>query len=83
MPRHARLDAPGALHHAIIRGMEGIQLFHDDQDREGFLSRIEQLVKKTGTRILAWALMDTHVHLFCLSSSTPTVKAVRHRILQK
>lgn len=67
MPRHARLDAPGTLHHVIVRGIDGIQIFRNDQDREDFLSRIENLVKKTGTRVLAWALMINHVHLLLMS----------------
>ena len=61
MPRQARLDAPGTLHHVMIRGIEGTQIFRDDQDRGNFLSRIGPLVDKTGTKVLAWALMDTHV----------------------
>ena len=64
MPRQARLDAPGVLHHVIVRGIEGCRIFRDEQDREDFVSRICRQVEKTGTRILAWALMDTHVPLF-------------------
>ncbi len=67
MPRQARLDAPGTLHHVIMRGIEGLKIFRDDQDREDFVFRINQLVGKTGTKILAWALMDNHIHLLILS----------------
>jgi len=38
MPRHARLDAPGALQHAMIRGIEGTRIVRKDGDREGLLS---------------------------------------------
>jgi REP element-mobilizing transposase RayT len=37
MPRSARLDAPGVLHHIIIRGIERRAIFKDDFDRENFL----------------------------------------------
>ena len=67
MPRQARLDAPGTLHHIMVRGIDGIAIFRNDQDREGFLSRIGHLVESTGTRILAWVLMDNHVHLLLFS----------------
>jgi hypothetical protein len=30
MPRLARLDAPGVLHHIIIRGIERRAIFKDD-----------------------------------------------------
>jgi putative transposase len=53
MPRQARLDAPGTLQHVMVRGIAGEKIFRDDQDREGFLTRIETMVPKTGTRILA------------------------------
>ncbi len=67
MPRKARLDAPGTLHHVMIRGLEGRDIFRNDGDRENFLARLGQLVKKTGDRILAWSLMDNHVHLLLFS----------------
>jgi hypothetical protein len=34
MPRQARLDAPGTLHHVIIRGLERRAIVKDDVDRE-------------------------------------------------
>ena len=39
MPRQARLDAPGTLHHVMIRGIERSPIFEDDQDRNNFVSR--------------------------------------------
>jgi len=40
MPREARLDAPGTLHHVMIRGLEGKEIFYDNEDWENFLSRV-------------------------------------------
>ena len=67
MPRKARLDAPGVLHHVMARGGDKTDIFQDDADRKAFLSRIEQLVVSTKTRIPAWALMPNHVHLLIFS----------------
>jgi len=61
MPRQARLDAPGTLHHIMIRGIDGLQIFQDPADRQDLISRIQGLVKTTGNRVLAWVLMETHV----------------------
>jgi hypothetical protein len=33
MPRKTRIDAPGALHHIIVRGIERKKIFYDDGDR--------------------------------------------------
>jgi len=40
MPRKARIDAPGALHHIIIRGIEKKAIFRDEQDKEKFIGRL-------------------------------------------
>ena len=67
MPRHARLDAPGTLHHVMARGIEHTRIFRDDADRAVFLGHIEELIEKTGTRIPAWSIIDNHFHLLIKS----------------
>jgi hypothetical protein len=37
MPRKARIDAPAAVHHIIVRRIERRSIFRDDPDRERFL----------------------------------------------
>ena len=61
MPRQARLDAPGTLHHVMIRGAEGESIFQEDKDRQNFLSRLAQISEDTKARIVAWTLMSNHV----------------------
>jgi len=56
MPRKARLDAPGTLHHVIIRGIERRAIVDDDKDRENFVSRLGHLAAKTETGISACPL---------------------------
>ena len=63
MPRSARLDAPGTLHHVIGRGIAEAKLFRTKKDREDFLSRIATLCETGAIAVYAWALMDTHFHL--------------------
>jgi putative transposase len=77
MPRQARLDAPGTLHHVMIRGIEGANVFWDDEDREDFLSRVGTIGKATETRILAWALLDNHVHMLLFSGSSGLPRFMR------
>lgn len=40
MPRQARLDSPGTLHHVMIRGIEGRNIVDDDQDRRDFVRQL-------------------------------------------
>ena len=53
MPRQARIDAPGELHHVIIRGIERREIFRDDKDRDNFIGRLETLLSETGTSCYA------------------------------
>jgi REP element-mobilizing transposase RayT len=62
MPRLARLDAPGVLHHLMIRGIERRNIFWNDEDREDFLNRLSKLLSETGTPCYAWALILNHAH---------------------
>ena len=38
MPRKARIDAPGALHHVIAGGIGRRKVFDDDDDRDFLLN---------------------------------------------
>jgi len=70
MPRGARLDVPGTLHHVIVMGIEKRQIVDDDQDREKFVSRMGEIAIDTGTAIYAWALMTNHAHILLRSGKT-------------
>jgi putative transposase len=70
MPRGARLDEPGAMHHVMVRGIERTAIVVDDEDRVDFLNRIGKAAEKTGTVIYAWALMTNHAHLLVRSGTT-------------
>jgi putative transposase len=69
VPRLARLDAPGTLHHIIIRGIEKRRIVDDQRDRKNFVSRTGQLAKETGTVIYAWSLMTNHAHILLRSGN--------------
>lgn len=77
MPRGARLDAPGTLHHVIIRGIERGKIVNDDEDRENFTTRIGELAQDTGTIIYAWALLTNHAHILLRSGKSGLPKFMR------
>ena len=68
MPRRARLDAPGSLHHVIVRGIERRRIVNDVADRKNFVNRLGGLSADTKTAIYAWAIMTNHAHLLLRSS---------------
>ncbi len=77
MPRHARLDAPGALHHLIVRGIDGQAIFRTQHDRAEFLQRLGAVLTETSTSCYAWALMANHVHLLARTGLTPLATVMR------
>jgi len=68
MPRLARLDALGALHHIIIRGIERRKIFRDNKDRDNFIDRLSDLLPATQNTCYAWAFIPNHAHFLFRSS---------------
>lgn len=77
MPRQARLDAPGILQHVIIKGLEGKRIFADDKDRRDFITRMGDLALELETKVYAWVLMGTHVHILLRSGPKGLAKYMR------
>ena len=71
MPRQARLDAPGVLHHVMARGIEGTKIFRNRKDREDFLSRLAEIARSGAWVVYAWARMTNHVHLLVRTALQP------------
>lgn len=80
MPRQARIDAPGALHHVIVRGIERRKIFRDNIDRLDFLTRLGKVLSDTRTPCFAWALIPNHFHLL-LRSGNRSLATVMRRLL--
>lgn len=80
MPRKARIDAPGAIHHIIGRGIERRKIFNDDADRESFLRRLGVVIEETSTPCYGWALMPNHFHLVLRTGNAP-ISTVMRRLL--
>jgi REP element-mobilizing transposase RayT len=80
MPRKARIDAPGALQHIIIRGIERKPIFKDSQDYKNFIERLETILTDTLTPCYAWVQMTNHVHLLLRTGQTP-LSTVMRRLL--
>ena len=77
MPRQARLDAPGTLHHVILRGIEKRRIVDDDEDRRIFIGRLGDIALETNTKIFAWSLMTNHAHILLRSGLDGLPKYMR------
>ncbi len=77
MPRQSRIDARGALHHVIVRGIARRKIFYDDTDRKRFLDRLGAIVSSCDLACFAWALIPNHFHLLIKTGTVPLSSAMR------
>jgi REP-associated tyrosine transposase len=57
-----RDQTPGP-HHVVTRGNNKRSIYKDDGDREHFCLLVDEVARRYGWRILAFALMRNHYHL--------------------
>ncbi|MEN6321687.1 MAG: transposase [Syntrophaceae bacterium] len=77
MPRSARLDAPGVLHHVMGRGIERSDIFFDNKDRNDFINRLSKLDEEGAVDVYAWSLMPNHFHLLLKTKNRPLSSSMR------
>ena len=63
MPRTARRKSEGGYYHVILRGISRQILFEDEEDNERFLSTVHRYRRELGFQLIAWCLMENHVHM--------------------
>ena len=71
MPRSPRISVPGCTHHIMARGLDGIDIFGDDEDRLFFLELLGYYVKKLSFKCYAWCLLPNHYHLAIRTTQEP------------
>lgn len=77
MSRPIRIEFPDALYHVTARGDRREDIFEDDQDRQMFLSTLEQVVTQFNWICHAWCLMDNHYHLLVQTPDGNLSKGMR------
>ena len=77
MPRKARIDAPGALHHIMARGIERRIIFTDNEDCDDLLEQLESIAAETHTSCYAWSLVRNHFHLLLKTGRVPIATVMR------
>jgi REP element-mobilizing transposase RayT len=77
MPRSARLDVPGILHHVTGRGIERRAIFRSKLDRNEFIDRLAALATKGYWDVYAWVLMPNHFHLLVKTQNQSLAASMR------
>ena len=63
MSRPLRLELAGGLYHVTSRGDRREDIYHDDTDRQIWLTILAQTCERFNWQIHAWCQMSNHYHL--------------------
>lgn len=61
--RTARVQSESGIYHVVSRGVGQQIIFETDADRRRYLDSLQNLLEGSSGTLLAWCLMDNHVHL--------------------
>jgi REP element-mobilizing transposase RayT len=64
MVRPLRINIEDGVYHVTSRGLERRHIAIDDTDRRRWVRLLGQVAQRRKWRVLAWALMTNHFHLF-------------------
>jgi putative transposase len=71
------LDAPGALHHVMGRGIERTTIFRTDRDRDDFLNRLANQCLDGNLIVYAWCLLSNHFHILGRTGWQPLFRSMK------
>lgn len=74
MPRGARIVMPEYPHHVIQRGNRRQKVFLSDNDKSFYLRLLKLYAFEEGVKVLAYCLMENHVHLIVVPSSENSLR---------
>ena len=80
MPRAPRIHYPGAVYHVMARGVDGREIFSDDEDRRSFIRTALGVESETNCSILAHCLMGNHFH-FAIKVGVTPLSRIMQRLL--
>jgi len=69
VPRKPRQEVEGGLFHVFARGNNKQLIYRDDVDRQTYVRMLRRTVTKCGWRLLAYCLMENHLHLLLQTPS--------------
>ncbi|MBD3315229.1 MAG: hypothetical protein GF344_05545 [Chitinivibrionales bacterium] len=79
MPRKARIEIPGEVHHVMARGLDGMEIFRCDENRRWLIHLLERYLAFFDNRCYAWALLPNHYHLL-VRISAPNLGLMMRRL---
>ncbi|HCC04580.1 MAG TPA: hypothetical protein DEP51_07025 [Clostridiales bacterium] len=82
MSKYIREFSNSKIYHIIIKGIDESTIFYDDEDRNVFLNKLKVTKKKFKYKILAYCLMNNHVHLVISIENENLSKGIQSLIIR-
>jgi putative transposase len=79
MPRKPREKSSTGIYHVMVRGVGGQEIFHDNKDRQKYISIMTKYKDICQYELYGYCLMPNHVHLL-IKESVQTVSQVMQRM---
>jgi putative transposase len=79
MPRPPRIQVAGGFYHVTTRGNRDQVIYQDAGDRTSFDRRVAKNTELYGWRVISWAQMTNHYHLF-IQTPEPNLSEGMHRL---
>lgn len=78
MARSLRIEFKGAWYLIHNRGIEGINIFNDDEDRREFLNLLKEVSQLFSIQVHAYCLLEDEVFLVLHTPEAQLARAMRH-----
>jgi putative transposase len=83
MPRQSRLILPDVPIHAVHRGNNRMNCFHEEPDYLVYLALLVQGSRKSGCAVHAYCVMTNHVHVLFTPPTSAACGAFMHGVAQR
>lgn len=80
MSRNSRKNLPGLFHHIMSQGINQEYIFDDDNLKEKYINIIKDKREKNNVNILAYCIMDNHVHLLLNAQNIDDISKFMHQV---
>jgi REP element-mobilizing transposase RayT len=77
MPRYARLEMPGVVHHLVSRFVNEEFRFSGSEERQAYLERIPHALKRSDWSILNYCNMSSHIHHGGIRGRLPSASFIK------
>ena len=80
MPRQSRKNLTGEFFHLIVQGINKERIFESDKMKEAYKSLLRKNLKDTKINILAYCVMNNHVHILVHSAEKEQISIFMRKV---